>query len=161
VLEHIPRWTHASIKDYIKKNLTGMPLFVEGEDDRNPDHPFFGEIRIDGPILQPYGTKGEWYGEVEININLTVKKDEKYVHVIQDKMGLAVKVLANCIPIRRIGSTDTAVDTGVFVAHLQMLPDDNIEVNNFGQVDPTLRIQQASVEAHYRMQLFIPDTTSF
>lgn len=155
MIEHITRWTHASVKDFIKKNLSGMPIFVEGENDKDSQHPFYCEIRIDGPTMSPHGSKGEWLGEVEININLTAKKDEKYVHIIQDKIGLAIKVLNNCIPIKKVGSPQP-IDDGSFVTHLQLIPEDDIEVNNFGQVDPTLRIQQASVEAHYRMQLFIP-----
>lgn len=157
MIEHVPRWTHASIKDWIKKKFSGMPLIVEGEDDKRPDHPFFGELRIDGPVVMSNGSKGEYLGMVEINMLITVKKDEKYVHILQDKIGLCLKVLNQCIPIRRIGSLDTTIDNGVDVAVLQLVPDSKLDVSNFGQVDPVVRIQQASVEAHYRMQLFFPD----
>lgn len=155
MIEHIPRWTHASIKDYLKKNWGGAPLFVEGEDDNKPPDPFYIELRIDGPVLKAHGSKGEYIGEIEINLIITIKKDEKYVHLLQDKMGLAVQLLNRCIPVRKIGRTTDApdIDDGSVVAYLQLNPDEQIDVSNFGQVDPILRVQQASVEAHYRMQL--------
>lgn len=153
--EHIARWTHASIKDFIKKNWSGAPLLVEGEDDRKPDTPFFVELRIDGPVIKAHGTKGEYIGEVEINLTITVKKDEKYVHLIQDKIGLAYNILDQCMPIKKIGNALNTpdIDDGSFVTVLQLQPDTVVDISNFGQVDPVLRVQQASVEAHYRMQL--------
>lgn len=154
-IEMIPRWSHASVKDFIKRVFSGMPILVEGEDDRNSDKPFYCELRIDGPIMTEHGTKGEWLGQVQVNILITVKKDEKYVHILQDKIGLAVKVLNNCIPVKRIGSLETTIDDGSLVTVLQLDPDTTIDVSNFGQVDPSTRVQQASVEAHYRMQLVI------
>jgi hypothetical protein len=152
MIEHITRWTHASIKDFIKKNFSGIPLIVEGEDDKRPDLPFFCELRIDGPTLTEHGTRGEFIGLVEINVIITVKKDEKYVHIIQDKIGLVSKVLNQCIPIKRIGSEES-IDDGSFVTTLQLAVGEPIDVSNFGQIDSTVRVQQASVEANYRMQL--------
>lgn len=150
---HLTRWVHASVKDYIKTKFAGTPLVVEGENDKKPDAPFFIELRIDGPNMVKIGTRTEYMGMVEVNLLLTVNKDEKYAHILQDKIGLCWEALEACIPIKRVGSTDTAVDTGAIVSVLQLIDEDAIEINNFGQVDPNIRIQQASVEGHYRFQL--------
>lgn len=153
--EHIPRWTHASIRDYIKTAFAGVPILVEGENDKKPSSEFFIELRIDGPNMTNIGTKVEYMGMVEVNLLLTVNKNEKYVNTLQDKIGLCFKHLDKCIPIRKIGSTQD-VDDGSFVSVLQLL-DEDIEINVFGQVDPTVAIQQASVEAHYRFQITLED----
>jgi hypothetical protein len=152
MIEHLPRWTHASIKDKIKRNFSGCPIFIEGENDRKPEADFWIELRIDGPVIRPVGTNSEYRGEVQVNMVLTVNKDEKYVHILQDKVGLAIKVLNQCFEIKKVGSTDP-VDDGSSVTVLQLMPDQDIDFSNFGQVDPTVRVQQASVEAHYRFLL--------
>lgn len=154
MLEHLPRWVHASIKQFIKENFSGSPIYFEGENDRNSSEPFYVEVRIDGPAIIPIGTRGEYLGVVEINLFLTVKKDVKYVHTMQDKMGLAMAVMSRCIPIKKIGSTQS-VDDGSQFTVLQIDDTDPIDIRNLGQVDPSLQIQQASVESHYRMQLEI------
>lgn len=155
---HLPRWVHASIKDYIKKNYAGGPIQFEGEDDRNSEVPFWTEVRIDGPSLVTLGTRGEYLGVVEVNLLITCKKDEKYVHLFQDKIGAGLEILkARCIPIRKIGSADTSIDDGTNFTFLQLLDDEPMPVNNFGQIDKTLRQQQASLEAHYKMQLELED----
>ncbi len=152
--EHLPRWTHASIKEYFKRNHSGSPIYFEGEDDRKSDESFWMEVRIDGPSLIPLGTRNEYMGVVEINIMISCKKDEKYVHRFQDVIGLALKLLsAKCISIKKIGNSALSIDDGTNFSFLQLLDDEPMPVNNFGQVDTTLRLQQASVEAHYKMQI--------
>jgi hypothetical protein len=152
---HIPRWVHASIKNYIKGAFQNVPIFIEGETDKKPDAPFFIELRIDGPSMDRSGTRSEYWGDVQINLLITCNKDEKYVNILQDKMGLCWEALDNCIPIKRAGSRDP-IDNLSAVTVLQLI-DHPFEINNFGQVDQNIRIQQAAVEAHYRFQITLED----
>jgi hypothetical protein len=152
-LEHIPRWTHASIKDTFKRRFSGSPIYFEGENDPNSKEPFYIEVRIDGPTIIPLGTKSEYMGVVEINLLITAKKDQRLVHIIQDKIGLGLKLLKECILVRKLGSEDTNIDDGSSVTVLQPMPDEALAVALFGQVDPATQVQQASVEGHFRMQL--------
>ena len=154
LLQNFPRWAHASIKNYFKKNLSGVNLRCEGEEDRDPDEPFFAELRIDGPTLDREGTLGEYQGVVEVNILLTVQRNEKYVHTFQDKIGLCLAVMENCIPVFRIGSPNNPPDDGERIGFFQR-NETPIDLNNFGQIDKSVRTQQGSVEAHYRIKLEI------
>lgn len=155
LMQNLPRWVHASIKKYFKANLSGVELRCEGEEERNPEAPFFAELRIDGPTVYTAGTLGEYQGLVEVNILLTVQRNMKYVHEFQDKIGLCLAVMENCIPVLRIGSPNNPPDTGTSVGFLQRDNDNPIELNNFGQIDKAVQTQQGSVEAHYKIKLEI------
>lgn len=145
MIEHLPRWVHASIKDYLKKQWI-HPLIVEGEDNRNSKAPIYAELRIDGPVLRSFGTKGNYKLMVEINFAVTAQKDQKYVHGFQDLLGKALKVLNQCIPIRKVGS-EMPEDNGDFVTTLQI--EEDLDLTNFGQVEVTVQTQQGTVEAAY------------
>lgn len=145
MIEHVPRWFHASIKDYLKKKWT-HPLIVEGEDNRKSEWPVYAELRIDGPVLQNFGTAGIYKVQVEVNLMVTAQKDQKYVHGFQDMLGEALKALKQCIPIRKIGSTKTEDDKS-FLCVLQ--PEDELDLSNFGQVEVTVQTQQGTVECAY------------
>lgn len=154
MIENIPRWVHASVKDCLKSKWT-HPLIVEGEDDRKSDVPVYAELRIDGPIVEPFGTFNHKKVTVDINFLVTAQKDQKYVHAFQDLIGVAVKILNECIPVKRIGNAKFSQDTGDFVFTLQLI--DDIDVSNFGQVDVTVKAQQASIGATYHGILEIND----
>lgn len=145
MVEHVPRWFHASIKDYLKKQWR-YPLIVEGEDNRDSKKPVYAELRIDGPILQQFGTAGIYKVMVEVNFMVTAQKDQKYVHAFQDVLGEAVKALKQCIPIRKIGSTKPEDDKS-YLCSLQ--PEDDIDTSSFGQVDVAVQTQQGTVECAY------------
>lgn len=145
MIEHLPRWVHASIRDYLKKQWT-HPLIVEGEDNRKSKDPLYAELRIDGPVLVQFGTKGIYKLMVEINFMVTAQKDQKYVNGFQDLLGVALKALNQCIPIRKVGS-EKPDDDGSFVCNL--LVEDELDLSNFGQVEVTVQTQQGTVEAAY------------
>lgn len=154
-LSSIVRWTHASIKDTIKSKWSGCVLQCEGEEDRNPSEPSFAELRIEGPTLTREGTLGEYQGVVAVSILLTVQRDAKYVHVMQDKIGICLAVFDTCIPVKRIGKVDPVLDTGAVIGFLQLVPEYPMRVSNFGQIDKSTLTQQATVEAHYRFKMEI------
>lgn len=154
MIENIPRWVHASVKDCLKNKWT-HPLIVEGEDDRKSDVPVYAELRIDGPILESFGTRGHKKVLVDVNFLVTAQKDQKYVHAFQDAIGQAMKVLDDCIPVKRIGNKKFPQDDTSFVFTLQLIGD--IDVSNFGQVDVTVKAQQASIAATYHGILEIND----
>lgn len=143
-----PRWTHASVKDFIKSQWSASPLIVEGENDRNSKEPNYAELRINGPVLVPNGGQGQYKLLVTVNILITSQKDAKYVHWFQDLIGTAMAVLSQCIPLRKIGGGNKhPEDDSSYIETLQLT--DQVDVDNFGQIDVTIQTQQASVEANY------------
>lgn len=151
MIENIPRWVHASIKDYIKTNGFTFPLLVEGEDEKRSKDASYAELRIDGPIVTAFGTAGNYRLDVKINMLITAQKDMKAVHLFQDTVGHCLKAMNGCIPIKRMGNTSD--DDKSYVCSLQL--EDTIDISNFGQIDITIKTQQASLDAAYRAVLEI------
>lgn len=141
----IVRWIYASVKEHIKKNYSGPTLFVEGEDHKNTEIPNYVELRLDGPVLTKIGAQYEYKATIEVNMLATIKSNIAYVHEIQDAMGECLQALPECIKIIRTGS-ERPQDDGTFVDYIQA---SRVDISNFGQVDPNMKIQQASIETTY------------
>lgn len=164
---HWPRWIKASVAKHFDENRQGIKLFVEAED-RDIDEDHEGdvfELRIDGPNIKRFGTTWEWFLDFEINLLVSSAMRENDLYHFDKLLGIANVIFVPCIPIYRYGDNkdafgttyDPVIDTGTLLGNLQLQQDssgrDWIETHPFGQIRTDVKLQQATVEAHFRMEL--------
>lgn len=146
--ENLPRWIYASASKVIDANA---PItFIEGLD-RDDDPKEGAEFRMDGPRL----TKLHGYWKIWTAINILVKTTMESTNFHQKYIviGEVVNALNTHIPVYRYGNGPQ--DDNSFVGCLSVIHDEfnRIQVNHFGQVDKTVRLEQATIEAKYLMYL--------
>lgn len=165
--EHWPRWVKASIAKHFDDNRQGIRLFVEGED-REIDEDHVGdifELRIDGPDIKKFGTKYEWYLDFEVNLLVGSTMRELDNYHFDKLLGIGVSLFGLCIQIYRFGNDKDVTgetfspskDTGSLLGDAVIKQDQSgrnwLEINPFGQIQTDTRIQQATIEGHYRVEL--------
>jgi hypothetical protein len=129
-------------------------LYIEGQiiDKLNEEERL--ELRVDGPNCTEV-SKQYWKLYIEINVLCQCAKNNINYHRMRQLTGLARSIFEPCINVYKYGSG--VEDTQEFVGVLKRLDDEkgrnNIQVTQFGQVDPVVPVEQSSVEAHYVMFL--------
>lgn len=171
-LEHWPRWVKASVAKHFDERRQGVKLFVEG-DDRDIDEEHEGdifELRMDGPDIKRFGASYETYVDVEINLLVASAIREGNVYHFDQLLGIGAKIFIDCIKVYRYGNNkdingipfSPVMDTDVFLGNLHPKHNrpsrDWLEVNPFGQIRSDIKIQQATIEGHYRMELDTRET---
>jgi len=148
-----PRWIFASICKHFSTQCPTLKLQVEGMPLDTRMAKDFIELRVDGPDLTMQG-KGFWRTYIEVNILIQSVDDNKDGHKLQKSIGIVSNTFTN-IPVYRYGDTDDDDDS--YLGCLQLISNDvngqDIQVRNFGEVNAAVRVQQATVEGHYRMTL--------
>lgn len=148
-------WIHASICKHFDDNKGSLTLRIEGEEapETRSEQSYF-ELRVDGPTLILV-SKSYWKVKIEVNVLVTTVMDDENLYLHQETIGKVVDMFEDVLRIYKYGkSTDPNNDSSLFVC-LNIDYDrharggDALIVSNFGQIDKTTRIQQASVEAHY------------
>lgn len=150
-LEHMPRWITASVNTYVKRQLAGRNLYIEGQQRNTSDMEDYFELRMDGPHMIQV-TALEWNFYVTVNLLLTIKKDEQDMYKLQKLMGTALKALAVCIPVYKFGNgpdDDNASRIGELVR--KEMPQAPVDTTTFGQIDPTLPVEQGVSAAPYEL----------
>lgn len=165
--EYWPRWSKASIAKHFDENRQGIKLFVEAED-RDIDEDHEGdvfELRIDGPNIKRFGTTYEWFLDFEINLLVGSVMRENDSYHFDKLIGIASTIFVPCIPIYRYGNNkdvndvlyDPVIDTGSLLGDLRLQQSasgrDWLEIHPFGQIRTDVKLQQATVEGHFRMEL--------
>lgn len=148
------KWITVSIQKHFETQCiaAGFKLVIEGtkKDNRSLDNTV--ELRIDGPYFRE-DSKDNWLVKVEINTLLRFPISRTNYHHSYQNIGITAAMFAESISIMRYGSE--AIDDGSYLECLQLITDQRREpltINNFGQVDPTLELIQASIEGHYTAQ---------
>ena len=151
---HLARWVWASVSKSFEDRRGWLYLFFEGDDRAIPeaDKLNFAEFRMDGPRLHEV-SRNYWQVDVYVNILIqtTMTND---THAYFKTLGHVQSLYVPCIPVYRYG--DGPDDDGSLVGFLQLnidKPLEQLKGSNFGQVDQTVRLQQGTVEANYRMFL--------
>ena len=114
----------------------------------------FAEIRIDGPKINQL-SKDYWRLYIEINILIQTVMDDDDLHRLYRNIGDVNMAFQNCISVYKYGTGDDDDDSqlGCFKLVTDRFDRENIVTSNFGQIDKSVRLQQATVEAHYEMFL--------
>ena len=154
MLEHVPRWIFASICKHFDDCKGDLALFIEGQY-RNSGAPpkDFIELRVDGPYITELN-KNYYKLTLDVNILVQSQMDDTNYHRIHDDVGKVASMFKN-INLYKFGTALT--DTQEHFGCLNLLQDtqrrDRIQINHFGQIDPKVRLMQASIEGHYETHL--------
>ena len=152
-----PRWIFASITKHFS-DVISLPLFVEGMDRQTKDLKHFAEIRIDGPETNELSAD-YWRLYVEINVLIQTIMDDENLHRHWDNIGDVNMAFWNCISVYKHADKDGQNGDGSKLGCFKLVTDrydrENIDTSNFGQIDKSVKLQQATVEAHYEMFLSV------
>lgn len=147
---HIDRWIFASVSKHFDDHRGTTPLFVEGMLRQTNKLAEFMELRIDGPYYTEI-SKGLWKVYIEINILIQAAMNQQNFHRMRQLTGNVMAIFEPCIPVYKYGTE--SYDDSSLVGGLQRMDEEagrnNMQVSQFGQVDPVNQLEQASVEAHY------------
>jgi hypothetical protein len=147
------RWIFASIGNHFstKKDAT-LTLYIEGMHRVDLNQEEFIELRSDGPYYTEV-SKGYWKVYVEINVLAQCAKNNTNFHRMRQLTGTIMSLFEPCIEVFKFGTgtDDTQESVGVLRRMDQETGRNNMQVNHFGQVDPTTQLEQATVESHYVM----------
>ena len=151
--KHWTRWIMASINTHFSSAIT-LPYFIEGMDRETKDLTSFVEIRMDGPwFLELSANYWRVYIEVNIMIHTVMNDEDLYQHV--KNIGNVTVAFQECISAYKYGNGDDDDDSQLGCLQLVVERNDReqTKISNFGQIDKSVKLQQATVEAHYEMFL--------
>lgn len=137
------KWIFSSVAKHFKAKCEELhiPLYIESFPRDTSSLKDWIELRIDGPHYTPQ-TKNQWEITLEVNVVVSSAKDNINSYRYLEAQGNVVKMFSN-IPVYKLGLDES------LVVCLQTTQG-KIVTRNFGQVGPTVALNQSSVEAHYR-----------
>ena len=151
------RWIFASVTKFFEDGIS-IPVFVEGMDRETKDLKDFAEIRIDGPWFNELSA-GYWKIYIEVNILIQSIMGDKNLHRFYDSIGDVNDAFQTCISVYKHPDVNSQNGDGSFFECFKLAEDrydrEVIKTSNFGQVDKNVKLQQATVEAHYEMYLSV------
>lgn len=156
LLENLPRWLVASTHSHFETKIPQdkLKLFPEmyskSEDERRIRD--FAEFRFDGPNIRPKSPKRlDAYFEINLLIQSTMRDDN--FHVPQVDIGLVLPAFTT-IPIYKYGKGPLDDQSLIGCAKItQQGRQTEVFVAQFGEIDPQLKLFQATVEAAYLLEL--------
>jgi len=143
------RWIFASVSKHFDDRKGDYELFIEGQyRNVNPPKDFF-ELRMDGPYITEQN-KGYFQVYVEINVLVQSHMDDTNYHRIHETTGYVSSIYTG-IKLYKFGNgpLDTQEEFGCLRLLQNTQKRNRIEINQFGQIDPKVRLMQASIEGHY------------
>ena len=154
---NIPKWLFLSVSQHFKEIVatSQFKMFVQGQAKTSSDkeQKDFFELRTDGPYLRPRKTKGFYSIEYQVNTLIQSTIDDKSFNRPYVDMGKILTAFVS-IPVYRYG--DGNLDDETFIGCLKTSKQGRLEeirVNQFGIVDTALGLIQATIEAHYTLEI--------
>jgi len=147
------RWIIGSVNKHFMDLRDGYELYLEGDERTLSEEAEFAELRMDGPfILIPQ--KGLYYLDVEVNILLQAHPAPRELYNIHRIIGIFSRAFTNTIPIYAYG--DEPIDNGALIEclHLQRSLRESVNINNYGIIKEDTRLMQATIEGHYRLEIW-------
>lgn len=149
------RWIWASATKWWDDHKGDLPIFFEGDDRDTADLQDYIEFRMDGPKFVEF-TADSYEVRVQINILVASVMNSKTTHRFQQTMGLVQSMFSKTIPVFKYG--DMPQDNpseliGCLQIQMNGRNSEKLSVNQFGQIEKTFRMQQATIEAEYRMDI--------
>ena len=152
------RWIFSSMTKYFEAEFgSTYDTFIEGTHRGLPDGTELIEFRLDGPMRRQV-SHGYHILLVEINLLLRSFMDDDDFHKMRQLSGDAATWLGQNFCIYRYG--DGIDDDDTLLGTLQLRnrkPLENVRINQFGQIEPQYRIEQATVEASFQIHLYEGD----
>jgi len=148
------RYIAASINKHFVDNLILLDptykIFIEGQHRDDVLDQKIIEIRFDGPYWNEQ-SHDNWRGLIEINNLVQWKMDDVDNYEIWDTLGDVSRVMSMPIEIFTYDNPPIPI---VSLGCLQRMDNkDDIMIHYFGQVEPSIQLQQATCEAHYYIYL--------
>lgn len=149
---NLPRWIYASANKTMIDRAGSVITFTEGLDKlENP--PTAAEFRMDGPRFREI-SKGYWEIWIAINFFVTVAMKDNDFHDKYRIAGALTQALKDDFGVFKFGDgPDDNRTSQVGCMTLIQDPFNKIQFNYFGQIGPLKRVEQGTIEAHYRMYL--------
>jgi hypothetical protein len=152
-----PRWIFASLSKHLKtvSDAVAFKMYIEGQNRHTRDDEDFFEFRMDGPNFQVF-TRGSYEAYIEVNLAIQSVMDDHDYHKIHRFVGYCADFLdpVNPIPVYKLGTGVDDDGSQIGCLNLQVTSrNERIVIAHFGIVDVDKRVMQASVEAHYTMEL--------
>lgn len=149
------RWIYASVSNYFNNTIT-IPVFIEGMDRETDDLLDFAEIRIDGPWFNELSAD-YWKIYIEVNVLIQSVMGHSDLHRFYKSIGDVNFAFQQNIPVYKHADKDgndgDESRLGCFQFATDRYDREQIKTANFGQIDKNVKLQQATVEAHYVMFL--------
>lgn len=151
------RWIYASVIKFFDDGIN-IDVFIEGMDRETEDLLDFAELRIDGPWFNEISSN-YWKIRIEVNILIQSIMGDKNLYRFYDSIGDVNAAFKNCISVYKYADINNQNGDGSFLGCFKLIIDrydrENIKTSNFGQIDKNVKLQQATVEAHYEMFLSV------
>lgn len=124
--------------------VTGLKIYIDGQDRDTNKFPEFVEVRYDGPFLRTAG-KSSWLMEYDINL-LVQTESGKNIYALEKVCGKLYAKLAQDISI---------ISDGLTIACSTLKTDfrQKLQINRFGRIEPDINILQATVEARHEFSI--------
>lgn len=149
------RWIFATLSKHFNDAAVAasVPMFIEGQDRGTALLPEYFEFRMNGPRCHEV-SRDYWHLDIEINILVIQKRNEKTNHRIFDLCGVILAACVHDIPAFKYGTglNDNPTES-LGCLTLSSHLDDNILVTHLGQLNPDLVEIQSAVETYYRLEL--------
>ena len=149
-LRELARWTQLSVRKQFVERTENIPVFFEETIKQNNVETLYVELRVDGPFCNPIGTRNEYEALIEVNVLINCAFDEQSTMKLYNLGGVVISALSKDFCVYKLGLNSW--DDKSYFETYQLFADDNIEMSNFGQIDPVNKIYQSTVEAHYKMR---------
>lgn len=153
MVQHWNRWLFASVSRHFSDHRQTLPIFIEGQHRDTRNERDFMELRMDGPQYTEL-TKGNWHLYLEVNVLVQSIMDDVNYHRVERGIGIAVQAFTDILVYKYGNQVE---DTGDFLGCLKLIQDvrsrERIQVYRFGQIEEGVKLEQASIEGHYEMNL--------
>ena len=145
---NLPLYILTSAGKHFTEGITGVKTFVEGAEERDlSGENDWVEIRVDGPNVSEV-SKDLLRVFCEINLLVCTHMDvtAPFEHVTN--VGKVANVFEDFY-IYRYGGDKSKV--GMFKLQPTTDVKDKIQISNMGQIDPSIKLLQTTIEGHYEM----------
>lgn len=146
---NIGKWVTASITKHfidVVKTTNKFEIIPEGMSVANKESNYC-ELRITGPIFTEL-SKNFYKIEVFVNVLINTVIDNDNIYTKEDNCRKILPAFDRCISVYKYGDGGN-LDDNTFIDYLNR--DDPVEVLQFGQIDPTIRVMQTTIDSKYCM----------
>ena len=144
----MPRLILASVSRHFNNAVDAdLSMFVEGEIRDTRKKKSFFELRVDGPDVKKLS--GITSFDFTVNILIQVAMDKSDFHHIQRVTGTILELFRNAITIYD-NEDDSVIGCAGLVSDYKGR---DVRIFQYGQIDPTIHIQQTAVAGTYKITL--------
>ena len=149
------KWIVASVIKHFKAVLDAASIdnFIEGTSSRDLTKSEYVEIRVDGPYADER-SKDDFILRLEVNLLIqTIINPSKNIYRHAEVQGICMGAVTT-IPVYKLGNdvADDKSQIGCLTVNTDE-PRDHVTAHNFGQIETDVKLQQATVEGHYKIEL--------